>query len=67
MDLKLSLIKFYTLCFPNKVRAMEIITEIESTKLQTQQEYDLFRVKILCEHMENLEVMGDLKLDEKVI
>ena len=58
IDLKLSLVQFYIFCFPNKVRALEIISEIELSKLTFQQEYDLFRVKILCQNMDSLELVG---------
>jgi len=63
IDLKLSLVQFYIFCFPNKIRALEIISEIELSKLTLQQEYELFRVKVLCQNMNSMEVAGEIKLD----
>ena len=62
-DLKLSLVQFYIFCFPNKIKAIEIISEIRLSKLNYQQEYELFRVQILTQDMNSLEVAGELKLD----
>jgi hypothetical protein len=54
IDLKLSLVQFYIFCFPNKIKAIEIISEIQLSKLTYQQEYELFRVQILTQNMNSL-------------
>jgi hypothetical protein len=63
IDLKLSLVQFYIFCFPNKIKATEILSEIQLSKLTYQQSYEIFKVQILTQNMNSLEVAGELKLD----
>ena len=67
IDLKLSLIQFYICCYPNKIKVLEIVSEMDIGKMSMQQQYELFKIKILIQNMPTLEVAGDIKFDDKVL
>jgi hypothetical protein len=66
IQLKLGFIKFYIHTLPNKIRVLELISEIENMNRTLITDYEIFKMRILSDQMDSIEVIDNLKTDDEV-